>query len=348
MKTSNPKKLATINSLLIILFFNIVYLSTTYFLSLNSILRLVLISLLIFFFTFFIIRLTVEKFIYQKIRVIYKTIYNLKRSKAEKLDKKDVEMTSIENVNREVMEWSEKKKLEIEELKKAEVYRREFIGNIYHELKNPIFNIQGYVLTLLDGGLEDPAINRDYLLRTEKNINRMIAIVEDLETISKLETAQVSMNMSRFDIVEITREVFDSLEMKIRKKRKDFHFSINTEKPVFVVADKKWIRQVLVNLVDNSIKYGRLKGGKTKVGFFDMDENILIEVTDNGSGIDEEDVPRIFERFFRTNSGRGRDKTGTGLGLAIVKHIIEAHDQTVNVRSRPDVGTTFAFTLKKG
>jgi len=309
---------------------------------------LVIISLLIFLFTFFVIRLTVEKFIYQKIRVIYKTIYNLKRSKAEKLDKKDVEITSIENVNREVMEWSEKKKLEIEELKKAEVYRREFIGNIYHELKNPIFNIQGYVLTLLDGGLEDPAINRDYLLRTEKNINRMIAIVEDLETISKLETAQVSMNMSRFDIVEITREVFDSLEMKIRKKRKDFHFSINTEKPVFVVADKKWIRQVLVNLVDNSIKYGRLKGGKTKVGFFDMDENILIEVTDNGSGIDEEDLPRIFERFFRTNSGRGRDKTGTGLGLAIVKHIIEAHDQTVNVRSRPDVGTTFAFTLKKG
>jgi two-component system phosphate regulon sensor histidine kinase PhoR len=348
MKTSNPKKLAIINSLLIILFFNIVYLSTTYFLSLNSILQLVIISLLIFFFTFFIIRLTVEKFIYQKIRVIYKTIYNLKRSKAEKPDKKDVEMTSIENVNREVMEWSEKKKLEIEELKKAEVYRREFIGNIYHELKNPIFNIQGYVLTLLDGGLEDPTINRDYLLRTEKNINRMIAIVEDLETISKLETAQVSMNMSRFDIVEITREVFDSLEMKIRKKRKDFHFSINTEKPVFVVADKKWIRQVMVNLVDNSIKYGRLKGGKTKVGFFDMDENILIEVTDNGSGIDEEDLPRIFERFFRTNSGRGRDKSGTGLGLAIVKHIIEAHDQTVNVRSRPDVGTTFAFTLKKG
>lgn len=348
MKTTNPKKLAAIDSLLIILFFSIIYTLVTFFLSGFNLLTLLIINILLFFFTFFIFRYTIEKFIYQKIRLIYKTIYNLKRGKSEKVDKKDLEMTSIENVNREVKEWGEKKKLEIEELKKAEVYRREFIGNIYHELKNPIFNIQGYVLTLLDGGLEDPTINRDYLLRTEKSIDRMIAIVEDLETISKLETAQVKMNMSRFDILEITKEVFDSLEIKVRKKRKDFTFSINTEKPVFVVADKKWIRQVLVNLVDNSIKYGKLKGGKTKVGFFDMDENILVEVTDNGSGIAEEDLPRIFERFFRTNSGRGRDKTGTGLGLAIVKHIIEAHDQTVNVRSRPEVGTTFAFTLKKG
>ncbi len=348
MNTTNPKKLAAINSFFVILFFSLVYTLISFFLTEFNINALLMISTLLFFFTFFIFRYTVEKFIYQKIRLIYKTIYNLKRGKSEKPDKKDFEMTSIENVNREVMEWGEKKKLEIEELKKAEAFRREFIGNIYHELKNPIFNIQGYVLTLLDGGLEDPTINRDYLQRTEKSIDRMIAIVEDLETISKLETSQVSMKLTRFDIVEITREVIESLEIRAQKKRKDFHFSINTEKPVYVVADKKWIRQVLINLVDNSIKFGKLKGGKTKVGFFDMDENILVEVTDNGPGIAEEDLSRIFERFFRTTSGRGRDKTGTGLGLAIVKHIIEAHDQTVNVRSRPEVGTTFAFTLRKG
>lgn len=348
MNTTNPKILALFSALLIIIFNSLVCTLSFFFIPGFNIFTLLLISFLLFLFSFIIFRYTLERFIYQKIRLIYKTIYNLKRGKSERLEKKDIEIASIESVNREVQEWGEKKKLEIEELKKAEAYRREFIGNIYHELKNPIFNIQGYVLTLLDGGLEDPTINRDYLLRTEKSINRIIAIVEDLETVSKLETSQVNMKMTRFDIVEITREVFDSLEIKVRKKRKDFHFSMNTDKPVFVIADKKWIRQVMVNLVDNSIKYGRVKDGKTKVSFFDMDEHVLIEVTDNGSGIASEELPRVFERFFRTNEARARDKSGTGLGLAIVKHIIEAHDQTINVRSSRGVGTTFAFTLKKG
>jgi two-component system phosphate regulon sensor histidine kinase PhoR len=348
MKTTNPKKLALFIALSVILFNSLVYTLTFFFIPGFNIITLLTLNFLLFLFSFIIFRYTLERFIYQKIRLIYKTIYNLKRGKSERLEKRDIEIASIESVNREVQEWGEKKKLEIEELKKAEAYRREFIGNIYHELKNPIFNIQGYVLTLLDGGLEDPTINRDYLLRTEKSINRIIAIVEDLETVSKLETSQVNMKMTRFDIVEITREVFDSLEIKVRKKRKDFHFSMNTDKPVYVIADKKWIRQVMVNLVDNSIKYGRIKDGKTKVSFFDMDEHVLIEVTDNGSGIAAEELPRVFERFFRTNEARARDKSGTGLGLAIVKHIIEAHDQTINVRSSRGVGTTFAFTLKKG
>jgi two-component system phosphate regulon sensor histidine kinase PhoR len=175
----------------------------------------------------------------------------------------------------------------------------------------------------------------------------MIAIVEDLETISNLETSQISMRMSKFDIVELVKDVFEFLEIKARKKKKDFVFAEKYDKPIMVEADKKWIKQGLVNLLDNSIKYGARKEGKTKVSFFDLDENYLIEVTDNGGGIAPEEIPRVFERFYRTQNARNTEKSGTGLGLAIVKHIIDAHDQTVNVRSRLDVGTTFGFTLKK-
>ncbi|MFP4470548.1 MAG: sensor histidine kinase [Bacteroidota bacterium] len=348
MKNTDPSKLSLNNALLIVLFFTVVYIIISRFFFSFSLLPLFIINVLLFLFIFFTFRYTLEKFIYQKIRIIYKTIYNLKRQKGGSVEKRDYDRNTIESVNQEVLEWGEKKKREIEELKKNEIYRREFLGNIYHELKNPIFNIQGYVLTLLDGGLEDPNINREYLLRTEKSINRMIAIVEDLETISNLETSQIAMKMERFDIAELTHEVFEFLEIKAKKKRKELVLSEKYDRPLEVIADKKWIRQVMVNLIDNSIKYGNPQAGNTHVSFFDMDENLLIEITDNGPGIAPEDIPRVFERFYRTEKARARDKTGTGLGLAIVKHIIEAHDQTINVRSRLDVGTTFAFTLKKG
>jgi two-component system phosphate regulon sensor histidine kinase PhoR len=304
-------------------------------------------DVLLFLFVFFLFRYTLEKFIYQKIKLIYKTIYNLKRQKGSNLERRDYNAKTIEGVNQEVLEWGEMKKHEIAELKHVEAYRREFLGNIYHELKNPIFNIQGYVLTLLDGGLEDQSINREYLVRTEKSINRMIAIVEDLEAISNLETSQVTMKMSKFDIVDLTKEVFDFLELKAKKKKITLDFGDKYDEPIYVKADPKWIRQVMLNLVENSIKYGKSRMGKTLVGFFDMDENILVEVTDDGPGVSAEDIPRLFERFYRTDSARARDKSGTGLGLAIVKHIIESHEQTVNIRSRENVGTTFAFTLKK-
>lgn len=348
MKNTDPSRLSLNNALLIVLFFTVVYVIVSRFFFEFRLLPLLIIDVLLFLFIFFTFRYTLEKFIYQKIKIIYKTIYNLKRQKGAKIERKEYDLNTIESVNQEVLEWGEKKKLEIEELKKNEAYRREFLGNIYHELKNPIFNIQGYVLTLLDGGLEDPNINREYLLRTEKSINRMIAIVEDLETISNLETSQIAMKMEKFDIVDLTRDIFEYLEIKAKKRRKELVFADRYEKPVEVIADKKWIRQVLVNLIDNSIKYGNPQEGKTRVSFFDMDENILVEITDNGPGIAPEDIPRVFERFYRTEKARTRDKTGTGLGLSIVKHIIEAHDQTINVRSRVDVGTTFAFTLKKG
>lgn len=348
MKNANPIKLSLNNALLIVLFFSLAYFIVTYLFSDFNIYLLLVFDLLLFGIVFFSFKYTLEKFVYQKIRLIYKTIYNLKRQKGLKVEKHEYDVNTIERVNQEVLEWGEKKKMEIDQLKKNEVYRRDFLGNIYHELKTPIFNIQGYVLTLLDGGLEDPAINHEYLLRTEKSIDRMIAIVEDLETISNLETSQIVLRKVKFDIVELTKEVFEFLEIKAKKKKKEFYFAEKNDKPIMVEGDKKWIRQVLVNLLENSIKYGAAKKGKTKVSFFDMDENILIEITDNGSGISPDEILRVFERFYRTESARKTEKSGTGLGLAIVKHIIEAHDQTVNVRSRIGVGTTFAFTLKMG
>jgi len=348
MKNSRTGNISAIISLIItgfyiiiFIFFDLNYYNHFHFLFLFST------SLILFFLSFFIINYFLKKFIYEKIKPIYKTIFNLKAPKDKENKQSDSNGDLITSVNQQVIKWAEDKREEIEELKKLETYRREFLGNVSHELKTPIFNIQGYVLTLLDGGLDDPGINREYLLRTEKSINRMINIVEDLEAISKLESGELKINYSRIDILLLVKEVFEFLELNAEKKKIKFHFDKNYEKPVIVQADKEKIRQVLINLIDNSIKYGN-ESGNTKVSFFDMDENILVEVTDNGVGVTQQDIPRLFERFYRTDKGRSREQGGTGLGLAIVKHIIEAHRQTINVRSTIGVGTTFAFTLKKG
>jgi len=343
---SDPNKLALNNAALIMAF--AIFINTAGAILINGTdfwWVFVLLNLLIFIAAYFLFRYTLEKFIYEKIKIIYKTIRNLKLSKDS--GRSVLKEGAIEMVNREVIEWGETKKKEIEELKRMAGYRREFLGNVSHELKTPIFNIQGYVLTLLDGGLEDPSINKEYLLRTEKSINRMIAIVEDLETISQLETSELQLNTSQFDVISLTREVIEFLEINSKKREKIISFGQNYEKPILVIADKERIRQVLINLIDNSIKYGNAENGRTKISFFDMDENVLVEVTDNGNGIEATELPRIFERFYRTDKGRSREQGGSGLGLAIVKHIIEAHEQTINVRSTLGVGTTFAFTLMK-
>jgi two-component system phosphate regulon sensor histidine kinase PhoR len=267
----------------------------------------------------------------------------MKGEKLEYLNKPDI----IEDVNTEVENWEKGHEEEITKFKELEKYRREFIGNVSHELKTPIFNIQGYIQTLLDGGLDDPKINKTFLKRADKSVNRMIAIVEDLETISELESYELKMDYQDFDIVDLTKDVVEFLEINAKKKKAKIYFRDDYDKPIMVKADIKRIRQVLINLIENSLKYGREEDGRTKISFFDMDENILIEVSDNGGGISEKDLPRVFERFYRTDKARSRKKGGTGLGLAIVKHIIEAHNQTINVRSYPGVGSTFGFTLKK-
>lgn len=298
---------------------------------------------LLFAFSYFLSKYAIERFVYQKIKLIYKTIHDFRSSKAAKVDKNE----SLESVNESVLEWGAHQRTEIEELKKMAAYRREFLGNVSHELKTPIFNIQGYVLTLLDGGLEDETINKEYLLRTERSINRLIAIVEDLEEISKLESGELKLIMQRFDIADLSRDVVEFLEMKARKNNASIAIENQFDKPVFIKADKKRMRQVLINLIENAIKYGDKEQSKILVRFFDMDKNYLIEIKDNGPGISEENMPRVFERFYRTDKGRSRDQGGTGLGLAIVKHIIEAHNQTITVRSKLGQGTTFAFTMSK-
>ncbi len=302
----------------------------------------------LFVFCFFLFRLVLEKFIYEKIRLIYKTIHDLKaprgQQKAMAYSRDDI----LDRTNQEVLDWARDKKEEIDQLRKLEAYRREYIGNVSHELKTPIFNIQGYVLTLLDGALEDPEINRKYLLRAEESINRMISIIEDLEAIARFESGELKLKLSRFDLVALAREVMEFLEVEAEKKQISLHFGRSYDAPVWVSADRERIRQVLTNLVVNAIKYGTEKG-RTKISFFDMDEHILAEVTDSGIGIPREELPRVFERFYRGDKSRSRPsgEGGSGLGLAIVKHIIEAHEQAINVRSTPGVGTTFAFTLKK-
>jgi len=308
-------------------------------------LPLIITDIGVFFISFFIYRFILERFIYNRIRLIYKTIHTLKAPKGSRIEL-DLNKDIISEMREEVAAWEKEHRSELEELKKLENYRREFIGNVSHELKTPLFNIQGYILTLIDGAMNDPVINKEYLLRTEKNIERMIAVVEDLEVISRLETGEFELDTSVIDIVALAKDVMDLLEIKSKKKGIRLFFREEYSKPVFVKADKERIRQVLINLVDNSIKYGN-ENGKTKVSFFDMDENILVEITDDGIGIEPKDLPRIFERFFRVDKSRSRDQGGSGLGLAIVKHILEAHQQTIHVRSTPGVGTTFAFTLKK-
>jgi two-component system phosphate regulon sensor histidine kinase PhoR len=318
------------------------YLNLTGFSFLFMILGLVLFFLI----AFYIIQFAINKFILEKIRPIYKIIDFVPQKEKEVKLKLKPGFVELSDVEQDVENWAHNQQQEIERLKELERYRKDFVGNVSHELKTPIFNIQGYILTLLEGGLEDPNINKLYLTRTEKSIDRMISIVEDLESINKLETGELKPQFSVFDIVKIVEDVFE-MEQRLSRERKIWlTFSDKPDKPLMVKADRKRIIEVLTNLVVNGLKYGK-KNGFLKVGFYDFDDKIMVEVTDNGIGIDKKDLPRIFERFFRVDKSRSREQGGTGLGLSIVKHIIEAHNQTINVQSVINEGTTFTFTLEK-
>lgn len=296
---------------------------------------------------YFIFLWGIKHFIDRKIRLIYKTIHNLKVGLKKDNQQLDMGADIFGKIREEVIEWDKHNRMEIERLTDQEKYRRDFLGNVSHELKTPIFSIQGYILTLLEGGLEDKKINRDFLLKAEKSINRMIEMVDDLDEIAKLESNRMQLNFQRFDLSELCKEVIESTEYKAKKKKIKVRISgTSTSKPTFVQADPSRISQVLTNLIMNSINYGK-EGGETRIKFYDMDENILVEVADDGRGIAEEHLPRLFERFYRVDKGRSRADGGSGLGLAIVKHIIEAHKQTINVRSVLGEGSVFSFTLKK-
>ena len=295
-------------------------------------------NLLLFFicvtlFSYFLIR----KYIQKRIEILYRTIQNQKLDITNSFD--------LETSEEDVKKWLSERSAEIEHLKDTEQFRRDFLGNVSHELKTPIFNIQGYILTLLEGALEDKEINRKYLLRTEKSVERMISIVEDLESISHLETNVEEIKFGQFDIVATCSAVLDALEDKAKQNAISIIFD-KEYAPILVQADEQKISQVLTNLLVNSIKYGN-KNGLTKVHFFDMNDVLLVEVSDDGIGIEEPHLARLCERFYRVDDSRSREKGGTGLGLSIVKHIIESHQQTLNIRSTVAVGSTFSFTLKK-
>ena len=295
---------------------------------------------------FLVIHEALRRFIYRKVKLIYKAIHRLKAPKDSAPLQINMRNHIIDQVEREVVEWAKDWTQEIRYLKRLEEYRREFIDNVSHELKTPIFNIQGYLYTLQEGGWEEPTILLKYLQRSIDNVERIAAIVEDLNRIARFEAGKVELNQQKFNIQTLVREVFDDLEYQARQKNIRLEFKEFAAQAFQVSADRELIRRVLINLLTNSIKYGREKG-KTLVSFYEMDKNILIEVSDTGRGIAEEHLPRLFERFYRVDKGRAREDGGTGLGLAIVKHIIEAHGQVLNVRSRLGVGSTFGFTLEK-
>ncbi|MES2828599.1 MAG: ATP-binding protein [Bacteroidota bacterium] len=307
-----------------------------------------LISFGVSFFTCFIVfYYLLEKYIYSKIVLIYKMIHNLKLGK----DLKDalgeyVSDDPINDVEQEVKEWAGAKKREIELLKKQEQFRREFLSNVSHEFKTPLFAIQGYIDTLQDCLVDDPETAEKFLNKAAKNVDRLSYLINDLDSISKLESGEIPINYQKFDFVSLAREVIDGLEDNAKTKEIILSFKEKYTSPAYVKADKEKIRQVMINLVQNSLKYGK-KNGSTAIKIFELHDQYLIEVTDDGIGIDEKHLPRLFERFYRIDSHRSREEGGTGLGLAIVKHILEAHQQIISVRSTLQIGTTFAFTLEK-
>ncbi len=238
----------------------------------------------------------------------------------------------------------ESREKEVIHFENLDSYRKEYLGNVSHELKTPVFNIQGYVDTLLNGGLEDATINVDYLRRAERSIDRLINIIDDLETITQLESGGLDLDMDTFDIATLCKDIYASLELNAAKKNIKLELARKYDKPVLVKADKFRIRQVLVNLITNSIKYGK-ENGTTLIELNYLNDDVVIEISDNGDGIDEKHLPRIFERFYRIDKGRSREQGGTGLGLAIVKHIIEAHDKSIKAESQQEKGTKFTFSL---
>src|ERR1700760_1071242 len=297
--------------------------------------------------SFIVFYYLIEKYVYSKIKLIYKLIHNLKLGR----DLRDalgehISADPINDVELEVKEWAKLKKTEIDDLRRQEKFRRDFLSNISHEFKTPLFAIQGYIEAIQDDNLEDKEMAKQFLTKAAKNVDRLSYLIKDLDEISKLESGEIPVNYSKFRINDLIKEVFESLELKAREHHIKLIFKEKYDEPVLVNADREKIRQVLVNLIDNSFKYGN-EGGTTAVSIFELHDQVLVEVTDDGIGIEEKYLPRLFERFFRTDSSRSRQIGGSGLGLAIVKHIIEAHQQTINVRSTEGLGSTFGFTLQK-
>jgi len=296
--------------------------------------------------SYMLISFMLERFIYRKIKLIYKFIYQTKATpKEETYYKYVLPQKSIDEVREDVEAWANKNEEEIQLLRKNEQFRKEFLQNLSHEFKTPVFAIQGYVDTLLSGALNNPDVNKKFLEKTSKNVDRLTNLLNDLDEISSLERGELILYKKNFVIQELIRDVFESLSVKSEASHIYCSIKKGCETPLTVYADKEKVRQVITNLVENSIKYGKQNGSITASMYNTDGKHILIEMSDDGIGIPERHLPRIFERFYRTEEGRSIDVTGSGLGLAICKHIIEAHGQTIHVRSRENIGTSVGFTL---
>jgi two-component system, OmpR family, phosphate regulon sensor histidine kinase PhoR len=326
---------STIFCVLTLLFLNIPF---------YSVLKLMIIfAICIGFFSLFVLQYRTEKFIYKRVKKLYDEISFLD----SKSFLNQPTNTDLSEITSQVKQFASDKKLEIETLNEREAFRREFIGNVSHELKTPLFTVQGYVSTLLDGAVKDKHIRKKYLERAEKGVERLIYIVEDLDTIARLEMSEEKLEMIPFDIVILMQNVMDLLEMKATKKDITLTFDDKYFKPIIVLGNIDKIQQVLTNLLENSIKYGKT-GGYTEIGFEDIINNrVLISIKDNGEGIESQNISRLFERFYRVDKSGARSEGGSGLGLAIVKHIIEAHNEKIFVDSTFGKGSMFSFTLQK-
>ncbi|MFT6850595.1 MAG: two-component system phosphate regulon sensor histidine kinase PhoR [Sphingobacteriales bacterium] len=342
IKNPKPRNIAFFTSIIITIWSEFLMAFTQ--LSIGQMLWL---GLGIFVFTFFLFLYALQVFIYRKIKLVYKYIHRQKTSKENPVTIPElISHDPINDVRKEVMDWSRDKGKEIKKLHEMEQFRKDFLGNVSHELKTPIFNIQGYLHTLIDGAMEDPELTMHFLTKAAKSADRLENLVEDLLNISQLESGTLKLQKETFDIHHLIKEVFNQHELMATEKEIVLEFKDGCDMIFMVEADKDKIGVVLANLILNSIKYGREKG-RTDVGLYDMDDLIFVEVTDNGIGVEKQHVARLFERFYRIDKGRSRQDGGTGLGLAIVKHIIDAHEQTINVRSKPNSGSSFGFTLLK-
>ncbi len=336
-------KFAFFTSILITIILSLI--NGIYFLAIDSfyIWFYIIEVIIVFLISFFIIQYRVENFIYKRMKKIYDDVSLLDGST---LGRQKI-TTNMETLTKEVELFARNKKLEIEALKIRENYRREFIGNVSHELKTPLFTVQGYIETLLDGALNDEKIREKYLKRAKKGVERLTYIIKDLDMITKLEVGELHLEKETFDIIDLIENVFESLEMKASKNLISLTFNEKYQNPIWVKADKDRIQQVLSNLIVNSIKYG-INKGTTELSVENLIMNkVLIRVADNGEGINNDEIPRLFERFYRVDKSGSREQGGSGLGLSIVKHILDAHNEKIYVESQIGIGSEFSFTLEK-
>ncbi len=343
MKLKKTYKFAIKTSLYLTLFITLLMSVFLYAFYTINVLLILVFALCSYVFSFVVIQLRVEKFIYKRVKRIYDDLTLLESAS---LTRGSV-TTDMATLTEEIDKFARDKKIEIETLKVREQYRKEFLGNVSHELKTPLFTVQSYILTLLDGAVNDENVRLKYLKRANTGVERLSYIVKDLDMITKLEVGDLSLKIETFDIVELVKNVFDMFEIRAHKKNITLTFDIDYAKPILVNADRERIQQVLANLIVNSIKYGEEKG-TTEVSIENLIKNkVIVRVTDNGEGIENKHVARLFERFFRVDKSGSRKEGGSGLGLSIVKHIIEAHDEKIYVESDIGVGSEFSFTLEK-